>query len=82
MTGQQRRFDLPSVPQRAPLAAGDCRGIRGGEVAAAAIGDHLEVRLEFDDDLEESRVITITATGSRWAGRWDRVTTALEDFGC
>ena len=56
--------------------------IEWGDVAAAAIGDHLEVRLEFDDDLEESRVITITATGSRWAGRWDRVTTALEDFGC
>jgi tRNA threonylcarbamoyladenosine biosynthesis protein TsaE len=84
--------------------------IEWGDVAAASLGDHLEVRLEpdgredaedaedaepadrdadrsddvSDDDfgLDGSRLIEVHATGPSWAGRWDRVITALEPFRC
>jgi tRNA threonylcarbamoyladenosine biosynthesis protein TsaE len=66
--------------------------IEWGDVAVAAIGDHLEVRLEIDDDdeaaasddfgLENRRLITIEASGPGWAGRWDRVVAAMEAYRC
>ncbi len=80
--------------------------VEWGDVGAAALGDHLEVRLELDEDdeseddesegggesggegggdefvLDERRLITIEATGPGWAGRWDRLTTALEEYRC
>jgi tRNA threonylcarbamoyladenosine biosynthesis protein TsaE len=38
---------------------------------------------ETDDfGLDEPRLIEIDATGRSWAGRWDRVLSALEDFRC
>lgn len=71
--------------------------IEWGDVAAAGLGDHLEVRLQNDHDadhdadqgddadefgLDTSRLIELHATGKSWAGRWDRVTTALEAYRC
>ena len=84
--------------------------IEWGDVAAAMIGDHLEVRLEADDaddaddddddheaaeaaddepeepvdefGLDRSRLVTVEAIGPGWAGRWDRVTRAMEPFRC
>ena len=74
--------------------------VEWGDVAAATLGDHLEVRIEHDDDaddedadgdaddadddfgLDGSRLITLEATGPGWAGRWDRLATAMEAYRC
>jgi tRNA threonylcarbamoyladenosine biosynthesis protein TsaE len=82
--------------------------VEWGDVVAASLGDHLEVRLErdvldddeadttsdapaetdtgIDDDPDvetvgdESRLVELQAVGRGWAGRWDRLTTAMERF--
>ena len=64
--------------------------VEWGDVVAAALGDHLEVRLEFLEDLldgtgedaggDTGRAIEISATGPSWAARWDRVLRAMESF--
>ena len=83
--------------------------VEWGDVAAASLGDHLEVRLthpvpeptepeptepeptepeptdepgddEFGDD--GVREIELHATGSVWAGRWDRLGHAVEAYRC
>lgn len=91
--------------------------VEWGEVAAASLGDHLEVRLRPDDEsdpdgdldaepepdsndaidhgsgggadvvddefgLDGTRLIEVSAVGSAWAGRWDRVTRALAAWAC
>lgn len=67
--------------------------IEWGDVAAASLGDHLEVRLTALDDgdgdgadddfgLDAGRSIELHAGGKSWAGRWDRLTTELAAFGC
>lgn len=79
--------------------------VEWGDVAAATLGDHLEVRIEHDDTddedgdgdaddededddtdddfgLDGSRLITLDATGPGWAGRWDRLATAMEAYRC
>lgn len=99
--------------------------VEWGDVAAAGLGDHLEVRLRpvdvFDDDedgdgdggdddrgdadvtdgadddrgdadmtdgadddfgLDGARTIEVSAVGSAWAGRWDRVTQAVAAWAC
>ena len=73
--------------------------------SAFGLGDHLEVRLRFDDlddldggsgtdgessapdDLDEfgldtARTIELQATGSSWAGRWDRLQSDLAAYRC
>jgi len=65
--------------------------VEWGEVAADALGDHLSVHLEVDDDdpdddvldgadvwAPSGRMITIDAVGERWVGRWDRLRAAVE----
>lgn len=87
--------------------------VEWGDVAAAAIGDHLEIRLSADDDadaedmadeanddeaadgegpgdedagdefgLDGARLIELHATGSSWAGRWDRLCRDVEAYRC
>lgn len=69
--------------------------IEWGDVAAGAIGDHLEVRLDRDDSddcdgaddsdefgLDEARLVTLEPSGPGWSGRWDRVVNAMEAFRC
>ena len=76
--------------------------VEWGDVVAAAFGDHLEVRIEHDEDdeddvdpvdavdpvddddfgLDGTRVIRLEATGSGWAGRWDRLASAMEPYRC
>ncbi len=71
--------------------------IEWGDVAAAGLGDHLEVRLEHVEDPEDAsqddfgaddfgpdraRLIELHATGKSWTGRWDRVIAAMEPFRC
>lgn len=76
--------------------------VEWGDVAAAGLGGHLEVRLEHDDpdtgldhdtdldgldndegdvqSLSERRLIEITPSGSRWAGRWNQLTESLAAY--
>lgn len=66
--------------------------IEWGDVAAGAIGDHLEVRLVRDESeesdesddfgLDEARLVSLEPSGPAWSGRWDRVTHALEPYRC
>ena len=66
--------------------------VEWGDVAAASIGDHLEIRLEPPDDdddavddddaADEVRLITLEPTGRTWAGRWERVLQAMEPYRC
>ncbi len=65
--------------------------VEWGDVAAAGLGEHLEVRLRRDDNddddadefgLDEARLIELHATGRSWAGRWDRLARELEGFRC
>ena len=51
----------------------------------------LEVDLADDDGpddavddfgLDDGRLISIEAVGGRWAGRWDRLVAAVEEFRC
>lgn len=71
--------------------------IEWGDVAAAGLGDHLEIRLLHDDDddsgddesgddddfgLDSARAIEVHATGQSWAGRWDRLQAGLAAYRC
>lgn len=56
--------------------------VEWGDVAAANLGEHLEVRLEHDPDDEDARDIEIHAAGPAWAGRWSRLTDAVAAFAC
>ena len=65
--------------------------VEWGDIAATTLGDHLEVRLEPDPDdddcddefgLDGARLIELHASGNTWAGRWDRLTSALEGYRC
>ena len=78
--------------------------VEWGDVAAAGLGDHLEVRLVHpapaDDDAADRddaddgdvndgefaddgvREIEISASGSAWSARWERLTRTLEPFRC
>lgn len=51
--------------------------VEWGDVAAAVLGDHLEVRLAMVDDDAGARSIHISATGRRWASRWEALEEAV-----
>ncbi len=70
--------------------------VEWGDVAAASLGDHIEVRLAHPLDTDDpeaagdigefgdtgGREIELSATGSLWAGRWDRLSRAVEAYRC
>lgn len=56
--------------------------VEWGDVVAGTLGEHAMVKLEFDADDENARVITISATGKAWALRWDDLATRLAAFAC
>ena len=67
--------------------------VEWGDVAGSALGDHLEVRLNHIDDVDNvddgdefadagCREIELRAVGGSWAVRWDRITRALEPYRC
>ena len=65
--------------------------IEWGDVATAVLGHHLQVRLEPDDDdeaggdefgLDGRRRITFEPVGPSWAGRWNRLIAATEEYAC
>ena len=47
--------------------------VEWGDVVAGTLGDHVLVRLDFDEADEDARYIVITATGRSWAARWDEI---------
>jgi tRNA threonylcarbamoyladenosine biosynthesis protein TsaE len=56
--------------------------VEWGDVAAATLGEHLEVRLEIDPDDEGARLIEVVANGRDWLGRWGDLRRALGPFAC
>jgi tRNA threonylcarbamoyladenosine biosynthesis protein TsaE len=68
--------------------------VEWGDVADAAFGDHLVVRLEpdafddVDDDLDVdalvdgARIIEMSASGASWASRWGLLVEACEAYRC
>jgi tRNA threonylcarbamoyladenosine biosynthesis protein TsaE len=64
--------------------------VEWGDVADAAFGDHLRVHLERDPDEggdgdagdDTVRLIELSAVGSGWAARWDRLARSTEAYAC
>ena len=56
--------------------------IEWGDVVAGTLGDHVLVRMEFDDADEDARNIVISATGRAWAVRWDEIERRMATFQC
>jgi tRNA threonylcarbamoyladenosine biosynthesis protein TsaE len=51
--------------------------VEWGDVAESLFVEHLEVRLETDLDDVEHRDILLSASGSSWAARWERLRGAV-----
>ena len=88
-------YRLEQLHEVADLAFGELAEFRGivlvewGDVVSAALGEHLEVRLELDGDAidaidddrlpaDVARRITITPSGRLWAHRWSILTEHLD----
>jgi tRNA threonylcarbamoyladenosine biosynthesis protein TsaE len=56
--------------------------VEWGDVVAGTLGDHVLVRLDFDEADEDARYIVITATGRSWAARWDEIERRMAAFRC
>lgn len=77
-------YRLDWTSEVADLAFGELLEAKGivlvewGDVIAAQLGDHLEVRLEWVDPAQvDVRRITIRPKGPGWATRWARLDAAL-----
>ena len=77
-------YRLERISEVADLAIGELLEgggivlVEWGDVIAASLGDHLEVRLAWVDVAQpDERVVTVRAIGRGWAARWDRLTAAL-----
>lgn len=56
--------------------------VEWGDVIAGSLGDHVLVRLDFDDADDDARDIVISAAGRSWASRWAEVERRLAVFAC
>lgn len=56
--------------------------VEWGDVVAAALGDHLEVRLDVDPDDDGVRSLTVSAVGRAWEMRRAVLERALEPYRC
>jgi tRNA threonylcarbamoyladenosine biosynthesis protein TsaE len=56
--------------------------VEWGDVVAGTLGEHLLVRIEFDEADDDCRAIEISATGKSWATRWDEIERRLATFQC
>jgi tRNA threonylcarbamoyladenosine biosynthesis protein TsaE len=56
--------------------------VEWGDVVAGTLGDHVMVRLEFDDIDTGARGIEISAAGRAWAARWSEIERRLAAFAC
>lgn len=80
-------YRLDRLAEVADLALGELLEADGillvewGDVVAAALGDHLEVRLVADDPGDpEHRAIGVRPVGRDWATRWARLEAALAEW--
>lgn len=77
-------YRLTSMREVADLAllelveAGGVLLVEWGDVIAAALGDHLDVHLEFAGAAEDHRRISVTPHGARWANRWPAIVSSME----
>jgi tRNA threonylcarbamoyladenosine biosynthesis protein TsaE len=56
--------------------------VEWGDVVAGTLGEHVLVRIEFDESDDDSRGIVVSATGKSWAMRWDELERRLAAFAC
>jgi tRNA threonylcarbamoyladenosine biosynthesis protein TsaE len=56
--------------------------VEWGDVVAGTLGDHVLVRMEFDEADNDAREIVISAAGRTWAARWDEIEHRLAAFAC
>jgi tRNA threonylcarbamoyladenosine biosynthesis protein TsaE len=56
--------------------------VEWGDVVAGSLGDHVLVRLEFDEADDQARDIEISAAGRAWAARWAEIERRLAAFAC
>ena len=81
-------YRLTTLHEVADLALGELLESDGivlvewGDVVAGSLGDHVLVRLDFDEADEQARDIVISATGRSWAARWSEIERRLEAFAC
>jgi tRNA threonylcarbamoyladenosine biosynthesis protein TsaE len=54
--------------------------VEWGDVVAGSLGDHVLVRLEFDEADSDARDIVISAAGRAWAARWQEIELQLAVF--
>jgi tRNA threonylcarbamoyladenosine biosynthesis protein TsaE len=56
--------------------------VEWGDVVAGSLGDHVLVRLDFDESDEQARDIVLSAAGKTWAARWDEIERRLAAYAC
>jgi tRNA threonylcarbamoyladenosine biosynthesis protein TsaE len=56
--------------------------VEWGDVVAGSLGDHVLVRLDFDESDEQARDIVLSATGKAWAARWDEIVRRMAVYAC
>jgi tRNA threonylcarbamoyladenosine biosynthesis protein TsaE len=54
--------------------------VEWGDVAAGALGDHLELHLDMVAEDVEARMATLRAVGRSWAARWERLEAAAHEW--
>jgi tRNA threonylcarbamoyladenosine biosynthesis protein TsaE len=56
--------------------------VEWGDVVAGSLGDHVAVRLDFDEADPDARLIVVSAAGRAWAARWQEIERQLSVFAC
>lgn len=51
--------------------------VEWGDVAADVLGGHLRIDLEPDDEVDDTRHITVSVEGRSWDTRWEKLRAAL-----
>lgn len=79
-------YRLDRMGEVADLALGELVAHDGvllvewGDAVTGLWGDHLEITLEADPDLDDVRHVTVRAVGRNWASRWDDLSRRLEPW--
>ncbi|HET6810030.1 MAG TPA: tRNA (adenosine(37)-N6)-threonylcarbamoyltransferase complex ATPase subunit type 1 TsaE [Acidimicrobiales bacterium] len=73
----QEVIDL-GLPELLDEGGGAVAVVEWGDVAAATFAaDYLSVRMEFDDDADQARWVTVRGVGPRWAARAESLRESL-----
>jgi tRNA threonylcarbamoyladenosine biosynthesis protein TsaE len=56
--------------------------VEWGDVVAGSLGDHVLVRLDFDESDDQARDIVVSAAGKAWAARWDEIVRRMAAYAC